>query len=295
MRARLTRVAALCAAAVCAVVPVAARAQCPSHPATSLFGGQGFAGDEPDDFTHYVDADRDGVCDFTGDANGNGTCDEAGCTATVAWNAAAGVHPNGAYPDCKLANYEQNTTRAQYILQLGHGHWEYTHLQTDTSGAPEEKDYLTVTQAMQTDFASGDTSGTATRTSLEQTLRFLTGEPERFERFLLTNPSGRYFQVDQWVGPAVTPPGSLVPVPVPLLTWTERFFACGDQRGIRSCARVDGTDSFGGYWSDHAEQLGYQSECGNGELDDPAPELAAPVDPDQRRKECGILFARCEQ
>jgi hypothetical protein len=287
---RLFRIAlATCATAACTIAPGAARALCPSHPATSLFGGQGYDGDEPDDFTHYVDADGDGVCDFTGDSNQNGLCDEAGCTATVAWNAAAGVHPNGAYPDCKLALYEEKTKRAEYILQLGHGHWEFTHLQTDTSGAPEEKDYFTATQAMQADFASGDTSGTATRVALDQTLRFLTGEPGRFERFLLTNPSGRYFQVDQWVGPALNG------VPLPLLTWTERFFVCGDARGVRTCARVNGKDSFGGYWSDHAEQAGYQSECGDGELDDPAPELSTPVDPDQRVRECGILFVRCEE
>jgi hypothetical protein len=269
----------------------AAGAQCPSRTETSLFGGYGYDGDEPDDYTHYVDANGDGICDFSGDANGNGTCDDPGCAAVVAWDAAAGVHPNGAYPDCKLVRYQVGTKRAQFILQIAHGHWEYTHLQSDTSGAPEEKDYLTVTQAMQTDFANGDSSGTATRASLDETLRFLTGEPERFERFLLTNPSGRYWQVDQWIGPGLTLPGSFLPAP--LLTWTERFFACGDERGTFACAHVNGAPSFGGYWSDHAEQLGYQADCGDGELDDPAPELDQPVDPDGRAAECGILFVEC--
>ncbi len=292
---RFAQIAATCAAAACALLPVASRAQCPSYPAIPLFQSQGYDGDEPDDYTHYVDENHDGLCDFTGDANQNGTCDDAGCTPTVAWDAAKGVHPNGVYPDCQLVVYQEKTDRAQFILQLGHGHWEYTHLQTDTSGALEEKDYLTLTQAMLTDLTTGDTSGTATLTSLEQTVRFLAGEPERFERLLFTNPSGRFWQVDQWIGPGLILPGSLVPVPIPLLTWTERFFLCFDARGPRACARVNGVESFGGYWSDHAEQIGYQSECGNGLLDDPAPELSSPVDPDHRKAECGILFVRCEQ
>jgi len=272
--------------------PVAA--QCPAHPENSFYGGQGFDGDEPDDFTHYVDADGDGLCDFTGDANGDGFCNEPSCRSTVAWDAANGVHPNGTYPDCMQVEYEERTHRSKFILQRGHAHYEYTHLQTDQSGNPEEKDYLAITQAMQTDFQNGDTSGTATRAALEQSLRFLTGEPERFERFLLLNPNGRYWQVDEWIGPCGTPPGPGGPVCFPGLTWTERFFACGDERGLDDCARVNGTPAFGGYWSDHAEQFGYQGECGEPEIDDPEPELDDPVDPDGRNEACGILFRECQ-
>lgn len=283
-------------ASACALAMLSAAApsaaQCPSLTEVSLFGGHGFDGDEPEDFTHYVDADGDGQCDFTGDTNRDGYCNEASCATVVAWDAANGVHPNGTYPDCMQVAYEERTQRVRFVLQIGHAHYEYTHLQSDTSGNPEEKDYLTVTQAMQTDFANGDTGGTATRAALEQSLRFLTGEPGRFERFLLLNPNGRYWQVDEWIGPA----GSLLGISgsVPLLTWTERFFACGDENGLRDCARVNGVPAFGGYWSDHAEQLGYQSECGDGHLDDPDPELDHPVDPDGRDAACGILFVECD-
>lgn len=294
-------------AAVGALVLIAAAApsaaQCPSHGEGPFFGGHGYDGDEPDDFTHYLDADGDGLCDVSGDANGNAVCDEPSCTARVGWDAARGVHPNGVYPDCMQVLYVEGTPNARFLLQLGHGHWEYTRLQSDTSGAPEEKDYATVSQAMLADLQAGDTSGTATRAAIDQTLRFLTGEPIRFERFLLTNPAGRYWQVDQWIGPALPLPAPLpglggltkLTAPLPLLTWTERFFVCGDANGVRDCAFVNGVSAYGGYWSDHSEQLGYAAECGDGELDDPEPELAEPRDPDRRSAACGMLFVECSE
>ena len=284
------RIASALVALLLGFVAIPVRAQCPSPDGTSLFGGRGYDGDEPDDFTHYVDEDGDGVCDFTGDADGNGRCDDPGCQALVAWDAAAGVHPSGVYPDCMLALYEEGTERAEFILQVGHAHWEYTHFQTDTRGAPEEKDYLTITQAMRADLESGGLLGEATLESIEQTLRFLNGEPERVDRFLRTNPSGRYWQVDQWIGPGLDAGGGLLP----LLTWSERFFVCGDAGGVSDCAQVDGVVGYGGYWSNHMEQLGHQPECGEPLPDDPAPELDAPVDPDGRNRACGILFTQCE-
>lgn len=246
MRKTLIRAVPFALAALLATAP--ASAQCPAND---------YDGDEPDDFTHWIDTSRppDGVCDEV--------------AAKV-----DGVYPNGLYATCDLPGGGQ---------QLAHGHWEYTHLQRDPQlgGETEEKDYLTQTQGMEEDFGNQDPQGTATRRAFEETMRFGLNEPKRFDRFLRpsANPEGRYWQVDEWVGPA----GS--PGEVPGLTWTERFFVCGSQDSpVGTCTTVDGRPAYGGYWSDHAQRYGYQADCGD-------PLVADPAFP--RNAQCGLLFTEC--
>ncbi len=186
----------------------------PADAGTPSPGPPFYDGDEPVEFTHQVDSDGDGVCE------GRATLRD-------------GVYPNGTYPSCLTLDGAQ---------QIGHGHWEYTELQSEArTGETEEKDYL--------DEQNGDTLG--------QFLRFLLNEPVRVDRAIRpsANPTGRYWQVDQWIGPG--PSDSKLP----LLTWTERFFECS---GIVPCATIEGRAALGGYWSDHAAQLGLVPECGDG-------------------------------
>jgi hypothetical protein len=171
-------------------------------------------GDEPPEFTHYLDDDGDGVCDGDEAAKVNG------------------VFENRTYPDC--------TTVGGYH-QFAHGHWEYTHLQAEVPCDTEEKDYLDTTKAPDA--------------MIDQTLRFATKEPIRFYRALspTQNPSGNYWQVDEWIGPQG----------VPLLTWTERFFECS---APENCASIGGTPAAGGYWGTQPGDFGYPdaSGCGDG-------------------------------
>ena len=205
MKARLAIVPA-CALALVLTSGRPARAQCPFQQPNP------WNGDEPPEFTHYVDVDGDGICD--------------GVAAKV-----NGVYPNQTYPACTIA---------PGVQQVPHGHWEYTHLQAEVPGDTEEKDYL-------------DTRLPPDR-MLDQTLRFATKEPVRFYRALspTQNPSGHYWQVDEWIGPAG----------VPLLTWTERFFECS---GPENCATIGGTPAAGGYWGTQPGDLGYPTVAGCGD------------------------------
>lgn len=220
-------------AAAVAFAALPAHAQCPASEA--------YNGNEPPEFTHCTDLD---------DASGNCRSD------AVPVN---GVFPNGPYPTC---------TCPDGTPQVGHQHWEYTHLQTDTtangqSNETEEKDYLN------NEDSNGDTAG--------QAARFLANEPKRFDRALRpsSNPTGRYWQVDEWIGPGMN--GDKVP----LLTWTERFFECS---GLGPCATIDGMDAVGGYWSNQREQVDPTTECGDA--------LGASPDP-ARSPKCGIVFRPC--
>ena len=192
-----------------------------------------YNGDEPSNFTHCIDPDANGVCQAVAEK-------------------VNGAYPNRTYPDCICPDGSQ---------QVAHGHWEYTHLQAEVPGDTEEKDYLDTTQPPEQ--------------MLDQTARFATKEPVRFYRALspTQNPSGHYWQVDEWIGPAG----------VPFLTWTERFFECS---GPTNCAKVGDQDAAGGYWSTDAQPL-YDAfsqpvTCGNG--------LEASPDP-ARSACCGLLFA----
>lgn len=225
-----------------------ALAQCPTP---------GWNGDEPADFTHYLDDDEDGICD--------------GLAPMV-----NDTYPNRQYPDCDIPDVGHQT---------GHGHWEYTRLQTDErTKDTEEKDYLTLTQAMEKDFENQDTNGTATRESIGQTIRFSANEPERFDRAIRPglNPSGRYWQVDEWIGPGSESYGS-----IPGLAWTERFFECASETEIGPCAKINGTPAYGAYWSNDAAQFGYVNDCGD-------PLVATPSDPDGRSPQCGIALLACQ-
>ena len=248
------RLATALFAALALAAPLSARAQiCPWN------------GDEPPEFTHYVDRDGDGACDRVfGDAGEL-------VVAEVASPGGGVVHPNGAYPDCAADGDAP---------QISHGHWEYTHRQTEP-GAPsvtEEKDYLTLPQALVGDLLASDVALPRTLASLGQTIRFLEKEPERFEQFLGANapPSGRYWQVDEWIGPAL--PAPLLGIVIPGLTWTERFFVCATAADpLGDCFERDGLPVLGAYWSDHRSLL--DADCGDG------------TDPDdQRDPGCGLLF-----
>lgn len=188
-----------------------ASAQCPTF---------GWDGAEPPEFTHYVDADGDGVCDRDGSGS-----------LIVAWQS-NGVHPNGYYPDCKIDGGHSQTN---------HGHWEFTRLQKEGgTGETEEKDYL--------DNQNPDMAG--------QTLRFLSREPARFDHALRpsANPSGRYWQVDEWIGPGTAQTGR-----IPLLTWTERFFACSH---FDACGSIGGKPAYGAYWTNMLDGLAGPTFCG---------------------------------
>lgn len=223
-----------------------ALAQCPTP---------GWNGDEPAAFTHCIDPDSNGVCQ--------------GVAALE-----NGAYPNGEYPTCTCPGGSP---------QIGHGHWEYTRLQRDNrTKDTEEKDYLTLTQAMEKDFENQDTNGTATRESIGQTIRFGANEPERFDRAIRPglNPSGQYWQVDEWIGPGSDTYGA-----IPGLTWTERFFECASEAGIGPCATIDGKPAYGAYWSNDAAEFGYVDDCGD-------PLVAAPSDP--RSPQCGVALLACQ-
>jgi hypothetical protein len=205
MKVRLPIVPA-CALALVLAGGGPAHAQCPFAQPNP------WNGDEPPEFTHYVDTDGDGICD--------------GIAAQV-----NGVYPNQTYPACEIS---------PGLNQVPHGHWEYTHLQAEVAGDTEEKDYL-------------DTALPPDK-MVDQTARFATKEPVRFYRALspTQNPSGNYWQVDEWIGPAG----------VPLLTWTERFFECS---APRNCATIDGSGAAGGYWGTQPGDLGYPTAAGCGD------------------------------
>ena len=191
-------------------------------------------GDEPDDFTHFVDRD------------GDGNCEAHAVKVNGAW-------PNGLYPNCETPNGRQ----------LAHAHWEYTSRQTDAAGETEEKDYFR---------SSPDAE------SVMQSLRFALNEPGRFARLLLPNenPDGRYWQVDEWIGPIEGRVG---------FSWGERFFACDSAlRGSGPCATVDGKRAYGGYWSTQAEGLLGADVCGDA--------YGADADP-ERSETCGRAFLDC--
>jgi hypothetical protein len=223
-------------------------AGCSSHddPATATTSGAlvsatcsftGWNGDEPADFTHFLDEDHDGRCDRLAEQ-------------------VSGTYPNGLYPSCEIPGGGR---------QLAHAHWEYTHLQRDAGGETEEKDYL----RSSLDFES-----------LRQSLRFAANEPVRFGRLLLPseNPEGRYWQVDEWIGPT---DGSGAPIPG--LSWGERFFVC--TASPAPCTMIDGAGAYGGYWSTHNEEVFHSvSECGDPFTADPSP---------ARNKSCGTAFAEC--
>ena len=221
-------------------------------------------GDEPPEFTHFVDLDGDGACDRAGGEFGDFVVAEAESPS------GALVHPNGNYPDCDLDDGERQTS---------HGHWEYVHHQVEphAPSVTEEKDYLTLPQSLLGDLEAADTGLTRTLDSVGQTVRFAAHEPVRFDRFLgsARPPSGRYWQVDEWIGPALPLPFG----PIPLLTWNERFFVCATATDpLGDCFARDGLPVLGAYWSDH--QSGFNvPDCGDGT--DPA----AGRDP-----RCGFLF-----
>ena len=207
MKVRLPIVPA-CALALTLTGVGVARAQCPFQQPNP------WNGDEPPEFTHYLDNDEDGICDGYHEAG-----------------KVNGVFENRTYPDC--------TTLWGYH-QVAHGHWEYTHLQAEVPGDSEEKDYLDTTLQPEV--------------MVDQAARFAIKEPQRFYRALspVQNPSGNYWQVDQWIGPAG----------VPLLTWTERFFECSAPEG---CATIGGTPAMGGYWGTQPGDFDYPSPAGCGD------------------------------
>jgi hypothetical protein len=228
---------------------VAAMLLAPSAGHAQCYQPNPYDGAEPVDFTHCIDADSNGACH--------------GVATRV-----DGAYPNGVYPTC---------TCPDGTPQIGHGHWEYTHLHRDTAengdGQTEEKDYATETQAMERDYENRDPEGTETRKSFDQTVRYNAKEPDRFYRAFspYENPSGRYWQVDEWIGPGSDNYGQ-----APMLTWTERFFECSAPVG---CATVDGVAAMGGYWSTHPEQYGYRADCGDPLVADAA-----------RDRCCGMFF-----
>ncbi|MGH7821168.1 MAG: hypothetical protein ACREQ9_15490 [Candidatus Binatia bacterium] len=220
MKPKAARLAALVLALLGS--PAVAAAQC-----VELWNG-----DEP--FTHFHDDDGDGFCN----------ADEEPLRTN-------GTYPNGYYPHCDHADGS---------VQISHGHFEYTGLQTDAGGASEEKDYL--------DNEAPDT--------VDQTMRFATNEPARFERAGPNpeNPDRGFWQVDQWIGPAVE--GERLPV----ATWNERFFECS---GPLPCIDANGAPSSGGYWSNHRELFDPQTpSCGDAFTAEGA------------REDCGIVFVVCE-
>jgi len=170
-------------------------------------------GDEPPEFTHCINPDANNICQAVAPK-------------------VNGVYPNRTYPSCTCPDGSQ---------QVAHGHWEYTHLQAEVAGDSEEKDYLDTTKSPEE--------------MIDQTARFATKEPTRFYRALspTQNPSGHYWQVDEWIGPHG----------VPLLTWTERFFECS---APANCATIGGTPAAGGYWGTQPGDFGYPSAggCGDG-------------------------------
>ena len=107
MKVRLPIVPA-CALALTLTGVGVARAQCPFQQPNP------WNGDEPPEFTHYLDNDEDGICDGYHEAR-----------------KVNGVFENRTYPDC--------TTLWGYH-QVAHGHWEYTHLQAEVPGDSEEKE-----------------------------------------------------------------------------------------------------------------------------------------------------------
>jgi hypothetical protein len=252
-----------------------AAAQCPEP----------WSGNEPEDFTHYVDRDGDGRCD----RDGNGEL-------VVLFDAGAGVYPNGFYPSCDVDGDGRVVSGTD---QVGHGHWEYSHRQQDPrayggpDGETEEKDYFTLPQAMERDFEDSMDAGRPvndqSRESFEQTMRFALNEPVRFDRAVRpsANPTGRYWQVDEWIGPGSDRFG-----PAPGLTWTERFFTCFSDptaspsepaRELSPCATVGGKAAVGGYWSTERENFDV-ADCGE----------ATGADPDPGRDErCGFVFREC--
>ena len=90
------------------------------------------------------------------------------CSAVVAWDAARGVHPNAVYPDCTQVLYTgRHRARASSSCSAGTATGSTRTCRPTRAAAPEEKDYLTVSQAMRRDLVNGDTSGTATLASLD--------------------------------------------------------------------------------------------------------------------------------
>ena len=191
-----------------------------------------YNGDEPANFTHCIDPDANGRCQAVAEK-------------------VNGAYPNRTYPSC---------TCPDGSVQVAHGHWEYTHLQAEVPGDTEEKDYLDTTKPPEE--------------MLDQTARFATKEPVRFYRALspVQNPSGNYWQVDEWIGPQG----------VPFLSWTERFFECS---APENCAQVGDQMAAGGYWSTDAQPLfdafSQPVTCGDGVEASPTPARSAC---------CGMLF-----